>query len=69
LQGLENYCLLAKSNNNYKMKKALSYTLLALGLGLVSYSTFLIIKKLSDARIDSRTVTVEEAMEELKKSR
>lgn len=51
------------------MKKALSYTLLALGLGLVSYSTFLIIKKLSDARVDSRTVTVEEAMAELKKSR
>jgi|688.fasta_scaffold145106_2 hypothetical protein len=51
------------------MKKALIYTILGLGLGLVSYSAYLIVTKLSNARIDSRTVTVQEAMAELKKSR
>ena len=51
------------------MKKGLVYTLLGIGLGLASYSTFLIVKKISNAIIDSRTVTVEEAMAELNKSR
>lgn len=51
------------------MKKSLVYVFLGLGLGVGSYATYLIIRNIKNARIDSRTVTIEEALAELKKSR
>jgi len=51
------------------MKKALVYGLIGLGIGVTAYSTYYIFRLLSNARIDSRTVTVEEALAELEKSR
>lgn len=51
------------------MKKTLIYASFAIGLGLISYTTFKILKKIGDARIDARTVTREEALAILKKSR
>ena len=51
------------------MKKFLTYSLIGLGVGIGAYATYLISKKISDARIDARTVSVDEALEELKNSR
>ena len=51
------------------MKKGLVYALIGLGVGVGGYATYLIVKKLRDARIDSKTVTVEEALAQLEKSR
>lgn len=51
------------------MKKGLVYAMIGLGLGVGGYATYLIFTKLRDARIDSRTVSVEEALAELQKSR
>lgn len=51
------------------MKKGLVYAVIGLGLGVGGYATFLIFRKLSNARVDSKTVTLEEALVELEKSR
>jgi hypothetical protein len=51
------------------MKKVLVYALIGLGIGISGYSTYYIFRLLSNARIDSRTVSVEEALVELEKSR
>lgn len=51
------------------MKKGLVYAFIGLGVGVSGYATYLIFKRLADARIDSRTVSVEEALAELEKSR
>jgi len=51
------------------MKKGLVYAFIGLGLGVGGYTTYLIFKQLSNARIDSKTVSVEEAIAELEKSR
>jgi hypothetical protein len=51
------------------MKKGLAYAIIGLGLGVGGYATYLIFKNLNNARIDSRTVSVEEALAELQKSR
>ena len=51
------------------MKKVLVYTFVGLGLGVGGYATYLIYKNISNARIDSKTVSVEEALAELQKSR
>jgi hypothetical protein len=51
------------------MKKVLVYAFIGLGVGVSGYATYLIFKKLSDARIDAKTVSVEEALEQLEKSR
>ena len=51
------------------MKKGLVYALIGLGIGITGYSTYYIFKLLINARIDSRTVSVEEALEQLEKSR
>jgi hypothetical protein len=51
------------------MKKVLVYALIGLGVGVSGYASYLIFKKLGDARIDSKTVSVEEALAELEKSR
>ena len=56
-------------HKNIDMKKGLVYAFIGLGVGVGSYATYLIVKKLSDARIDSKTVSVEEALAQLKKSR
>jgi hypothetical protein len=50
------------------MKKGLVYTFIILGLGVGGYATYLLIKNFNDARIDSRTVSVEEALAELEKN-
>jgi hypothetical protein len=49
------------------MKKVLVYTFIGLGLGVGGYATYLIIRNINNARIDSRTVSVEEALLELEK--
>ncbi len=51
------------------MKKGLVYALIGLGIGVSGYSIYYIFKLINNARIDSRTVTVEEALEQLEKSR
>lgn len=51
------------------MKKGLVYGLIGLGVGVGGYAVYLLIKNFNDARIDSKTVTVEEALAELEKSR
>ena len=51
------------------MKKGLVYTLIGLGIGVSSYSIYYIIRNINNARIDSRTVSVEEALAVLEKSR
>ena len=51
------------------MKKGLVYAFLGLGLGVGGYATYLLIKNFNDARIDSKTVSVEEALQELEQSR
>jgi len=51
------------------MKKGLVYALIGIGIGVTAYSTYYIFKNIRNARIDSRTVSVEEALAELKKSR
>lgn len=51
------------------MKKGLVYAIIGLGLGVGGYATYLIFRNIINARIDSRTVSVEEALAELKKSR
>ena len=51
------------------MKKGIAYAFLALGVGVGFYATRLIMKKINDAIIDSKTVSVDEALEILKKSR
>jgi len=50
------------------MKKGLVYTFIILGLGVGGYATYLLIKNFNDARIDSKTVSVEEALAELEKN-
>lgn len=54
---------------NSKMKKGLVYGLIGLGVGVGGYAVYLLIKNFNDARIDSKTVTVEEALAQLEKSR
>ena len=56
-------------HNNSNMKKGLVYAFIGLGLGVGGYATYLLIKNFNDARIDSKTVSVEEALAELEKSR
>jgi hypothetical protein len=51
------------------MKKVLVYTLIGLGISVGGYAVFLLIKNFNDARIDSKTVTVEEALAELEKAK
>jgi hypothetical protein len=51
------------------MKKGLVYALIGLGIGVTAYSTYYIFRLLNNARIDSRTVSVEEALQVLEKSR
>jgi hypothetical protein len=51
------------------MKKGLVYTFIALGVGVGGYAVYLLIKNFNDARIDSKTVSVEEALQELEQSR
>ena len=51
------------------MKKGLAYTFIGLGLGVGVYATYFLIKNFNNARIDSKTVSVEEALSELEKSR
>jgi hypothetical protein len=51
------------------MKKGLVYAFIGLGLGVGGYATYLIIRNIRNARIDARTVSVEEALEQLEKSR
>jgi hypothetical protein len=51
------------------MKKGLVFALIGLGLGVGGYATYLLIKNFNDARIDSKTVSVEEALAQLEKSR
>ena len=51
------------------MKKGLVYTFIALGVGVSGYAVYLLIKNFNDARIDSKTVSVEEALLELEKNR
>lgn len=51
------------------MKKALAYVFIALGFGAGAYSTYLLTKNFNNARIDSKTVTVEEALSELEKAK
>ena len=51
------------------MKKGLVYALIGLGIGVSGYSIYYIFKLINNARIDSRTVSVEEALETLEKSR
>lgn len=51
------------------MKKGLVYAFIGLGLGVGGYATYLLIRNFNNARIDSRTVSVEEALAELEKSR
>lgn len=51
------------------MKKGLVYGLIGLGLGISGYAVYYIVRNIKNARIDSRTVSVEEALAELEKSR
>jgi len=51
------------------MKKGLVYAMIGLGVGIGGYATYLIFTNLRNARIDARTVSVEEALKELEKSR
>jgi len=51
------------------MKKVLVYVFIGLGVGVGGYASYLLIKNFNDARIDSKTVSVEEALAELEKSR
>lgn len=51
------------------MKKGLVYTFITLGLAVGGYATYLLVKNFNNARVDSRTVSVEEALAELEKSR
>jgi len=51
------------------MKKGLAYGLIGLAVGVTGYASYLIYKRISDARIDSRVVSVDEALAELKNSR
>ena len=51
------------------MKKGLVYGLIGLGIGVTGYSIYYIIRNIKNARIDSRTVSVEEALAQLEKSR
>jgi len=60
---------LVESNNNNNMKKVLVYVFIGLGVGVGGYASYLLIKNFNDARIDSKTVSVEEALAELEKSR
>ena len=39
------------------MKKVLVYAFIGLGIGVSGYASYLIFKKISDARIDSKTVS------------
>ena len=54
---------------NSKMKKGLVYAFIGIGVGVSGYAIYLLVKNLNDARIDSKTVSVEEALAELEKSR
>jgi hypothetical protein len=51
------------------MKRGLIYAFLGLGIGVGGYATYLLFVNIRNARIDARTVSVEEALAELKKSR
>lgn len=51
------------------MKKVLVYVFLGLGLGVGAYATYLVFINIKNARIDARTVSLAEALEELEKSR
>jgi hypothetical protein len=51
------------------MKKSLVYAFIGLGLAVGGYATYLLIKNLNNARIDSKTVSLEEALAELEKNR
>ena len=51
------------------MKKGLVYALIGLGVGVSGYAIYFLIKNFNNARIDSRTVSVEEALKDLEKSR
>lgn len=51
------------------MNKVLVYTVLGLGIGVSGFAIYFLIKNLNNARIDSKTVSVEEALEELENSR
>jgi hypothetical protein len=51
------------------MKKGLVYAFIGLGVGVSGYAIYFLIKNFNNARIDSRTVSVEEALKELEKSR
>ena len=51
------------------MKKGLVYALIGIGIGVTGYSIYFIIRNINNARIDSKTVSVEEALAELEKSR
>jgi len=51
------------------MKKGLLYALIGLGVGVAGYSVYYLVRNIKNARIDARTVSVEEALQELEKSR
>jgi hypothetical protein len=51
------------------MKKGLVYAFIGIGVGVSGYAVYLLIKNFNDARIDSKTVSVEEALLELEKNR
>lgn len=51
------------------MKKGVAYAFLGLGFVVFGYSVYYIVQNIKDARIDSKTVTVDEALNELEKSR
>lgn len=51
------------------MKKTLAYIFIGLAVGVSGYAVYFLVKNFDNARIDSKTVTVEEALEILKKSR
>lgn len=60
---------MVKLYKNINMKKGLAYTFLGLGFVIFGYSAYLLVKNFQTARIDSKTVTVEEALNELEKSK
>lgn len=51
------------------MKKVLVYASIGLGLGISGYAIYFLIRNFNNARIDSKTVSIEEALAELEKSR
>jgi hypothetical protein len=51
------------------MKKGLVYAFIGLGVGVSGYAIYFLVKNFNNARIDSKTVSVEEALAELEKSR